>query len=98
MGEFYKITCKDCLEEKEIYLGIGMMQISYYAYFCPNCNQIKNYNSKYQRHTCSKCKTKLVKFDIKFNKQDARYVLTKKIKCPKCKSENVEVTQWGFWD
>ena len=100
MGEIFKITCLNCGKEEEFYTGAGMLGVSFASYYCPNCNTIKVYTEtkNKQKHICKKCNTELIKFEIIENENTHKCTTTEKLICVPCKSENINIVQWGFWD
>ena len=100
MGEIFKITCLNCKKEEKIYTGIGMLQVSYSSYYCPNCNNIEVYQDtkNKKKHICKNCNTELIKFEIEENVKTGKCTSTEELICSKCKSDEIDITLCGYWD
>ena len=106
---FYKLKCKDCNYQEEIYSGFAYNGNFVKPYYCPNCKKIipkvfkDDSHSDNQPQICNKCGADLSELIIempnsqKYNTKTPTTV-TPQVYCPKCKSENVEITWCGLWD
>lgn len=107
MGEMFEIKCNDCGKYKiEIYESCGFYGY-FEIYYCPNCHKIENPSYKREQNPpahkfCKKCKTELIKCKIKEKRtlynRIFNYKIIPEIRCPKCKSKNIELTNIGNWD
>lgn len=106
---FYKLKCKDCNYQEEIFSGFTCEGDFVKPYYCPNCKKFKDRFFKDDSHSnnqpqiCNKCGTELSELiiDMPDSQQcdtKTSATVTPQVQCPKCKSENVEIFWCGLWD
>ena len=104
MGTFYRLSCSNCTEfDKTISYGIGMMypitQADYKLFTCKDCGGLfeRGINKKYNR--CPKCMKKANEIKVIDDENDNAFPqLETTLKCPYCKTGDIELSFSGIWD
>ena len=106
----YKLKCKDCGKDYEIYEGFDCNGKFCKAYYCSNCKEfkykiLKNDEEESQNSQfCNTCHLELEVLNIHIPKADnvsicnIPAIVTPQVHCPHCKSANVEIFFSGLWD
>ena len=107
----FKIKCKDCDHEQNIYRGFSRDGNFTKPYYCSNCKELKSVVYKDNAHLdnkqqiCDVCGSDLNELNIDMpkieqgeNPTTKPATVTPTVHCPKCKSTNADVFWCGFWD
>ncbi len=104
----YKLKCKKCSYEEHIYCGFTYDGNFMSPYYCSNCKKFKYIVFKNDSHInpkpqiCDICNSRLDELHIETDKDSDFHigprVVSPQVHCPKCKSENIEISFCGLWD
>ena len=106
----YKLKCKDCGENYEIYQGFDCNRKLIKAYYCSKCKEFKykifeSDNEEIQKSQfCDTCHSEIKVLNIHIPRIDnvkifeTPAIVTPQVHCPHCKSTNVEIFLCGLWD
>ena len=107
MGEIININCKNCNDNEDYFIGMGMSGQLTNLYHCPKCNYLdleldpeiesfrKNIkDSNLKNIYCSKCKSSNIISVMNVIKEKD----IPKYNCHNCGKKQLEVFQAGDWD
>lgn len=104
MGSIYRYHCTNCDEiEGEVFYGIGMGyledNIDTRLFGCQDCGRVFSRNINKKFNSCPSCRKKPVELVFHQEEEDGYKEMNEvTVKCPNCRTGNIQLEDYGCWD